>query len=221
MARDLLDDCDAFLLDVDGTLVDSNYHHVLAWQRAFRAHGRNVPSAEIHRWIGMGGDVLVPTIAGEEFEREHGNSARSIWREVYDSRLSEVAALPGADDLVRALAGTGRPVVLASSAPRQHIEHYLDLLDVRDVVAGWTTSDDVSTTKPAPDLLAVARDRVDSTQPVAIGDSPWDCRAAQHLGVTCIAVQTGGFTTDQLREAGAAAVYPTLEALTKAVRRSA
>jgi HAD superfamily hydrolase (TIGR01549 family) len=218
---ELLADCDAILLDVDGTLVDSNYHHVLAWQRAFRANGLNVPSARIHSLIGMGGDMLVPEVAGEEFDRDHGDSARTIWREVFDSRLSEVAALPGADDLVRALADTGRPVVLASSAPREHIEHYLDLLDVRDLVTGWTTSDDVSTTKPAPDLLAVARDRVDSTQPVAIGDSPWDCRAAQQLEVTSIAVQTGGFTIDQLHEAGAAEVYPTLEALTDAVRREA
>lgn len=221
MTAALIDACDAYLLDVDGTLVDSNYHHVLAWQRAFRAHGLVVPTAQIHSWVGMGGDLLVPTVAGEEFEAEHGDSTRAAWREVFDARLDEVVTLPGASGLVRALADTGRPVVLASSAPRPHIERYLRQLDVAEAVAAWTTSEDVATTKPAPDLLVVATDRVGAQRPLVIGDSPWDCRAAQHADLPCAAVRAGGFTTDQLRASGAAAVYSTLVDLTAAVRRSA
>lgn len=217
VTRDVLGPADAFLLDVDGTLVDSNYQHVLAWQRAFRANGLDVPSAAIHSWIGMGGDQLVRAVAGDEFEQRHGESVRAAWREAYDSRIDEVGAMPGAKDLVLALAGTGRPVTLASSAPRPHIERYVDMLDVRDIVAGWTTSEDVKTTKPAPDLLAFAADREHARRPVAIGDSPWDCLAAQHANVTGVAVKTGGFTVEQLRAAGASAVYTSLQSLTMGI----
>jgi HAD superfamily hydrolase (TIGR01549 family) len=127
-------------------------------------------------------------------------------------------ALPGAADLVHALADTGRPVVLASSAPEAHIKRYLDQLDVRSSVAAWTTADDVDTTKPAPDLLAVARDRVGGRRPLAIGDSPWDCRAAEQLDIPSVAVRTGGFAAAELRSAGATAVFESLDELTAAVR---
>jgi beta-phosphoglucomutase-like phosphatase (HAD superfamily) len=216
VTHDVLADSDAFLLDVDGTLMDSNYHHVLAWQRAFHAHGLDLATADVHAWIGMGGDQLVPTVAGEEFEHEHGDDVRAAWREGFDARIEEVLPLVGARALVEALVGTGRPVVLASSAPKPHIDRYLDLLGVRDLVAGWTTADDVETTKPAPDLLSAAAQRVQAKRPVVIGDSPWDCRAAQHADISCVGVGTGGFTTDQLRSSGAAAVYRTLDSLAQA-----
>ncbi len=202
------------VLDIDGTLVDTNYQHALAWYRAFRRYDLLLPIWRIHRSIGMGGDQLVPALAGEDWEAEHGDDVRAAEGDCYSELIAEVEPLPGARDLIRRLKDEGHAVVLASSAKSDEVDHYLDLLDARDLADAWTTSDDVEVTKPAPDLVKAALDKVDgSTGAVMLGDSTFDCEAAARADVETIAVLTGGFSREELLQAGAVAVFDSLESL--------
>jgi HAD superfamily hydrolase (TIGR01549 family) len=203
----------AALLDVDGTLVDSNYQHVLAWQRAFREHGVVPGNWRIHRHIGMGGDNLVPALAGDDVEKSAGDEIRAAWRRHVEPMLDDVGAVQGAHELLQALKDRGATVVLASSGPAEHVERWLDLLDARSLADAWTTADDADETKPAPDLLAIAMRKVDAGQAVAVGDSTWDCEAAGRLGIASYALRTGGFSREELGAAGATTVYDDLPAL--------
>jgi HAD superfamily hydrolase (TIGR01509 family) len=195
------------ILDIDGTLVDTNYHHAIAWYRAFRQHGELLPIWRIHRHIGMGGDQLVKSLCGEEVEREKGEDIRTAEKALYMALIEEVEPLEGARDLIADLGDRGHAVVLASSAKPDEVEHYLDLLDARDLADGWTTSGDVDATKPEPDLVRAAMDKAGSREAVMVGDSTWDCEAAGRAGIPTVSVLTGGFSEDELREAGAVAVY--------------
>ena len=201
----------AAILDVDGTLVDTNYQHVLAWFRAFRQNGLVVPAWRLHRHVGMGGDQYVAAIAGEDFDAEHGDDVRAAHDALYLATIDEVELLPGALDLLRELKGRGHTVVLASSAKETELDHYLELLDARDVVDDWTSSADVESTKPAPDLVAAAREKAGGGSAVLVGDTPWDIRAAERAGVPTVAVLTGGFAREEL--AGAVAVFDGLPEL--------
>jgi HAD superfamily hydrolase (TIGR01509 family) len=202
------------ILDVDGTLVDTNYHHALAWYRALRRYGVTVPVWSIHRAIGMGGDQLVTEVAGEDVEREHGDDVRAAWTEQADAWLDEISALPGAHALLEAVRGAGFGLVMASSGKPHHIERYAELIEAGDLADAWVSSGDVEQTKPAPDLLQVAMERVGASAAVVVGDSVWDCRAAARLGLPSVAVRTGGFSNEELREAGATSVYASVEELT-------
>ena len=203
----------AAILDIDGTLVDTNYHHAVAWYRAFRQHGHVVPVWRIHRHIGMGGDQLVTALAGERAEHELGDDVRAAEKALYLAMIEEVEPLAGARDLVATLKDRGHRVVLASSAKAGELDHYLDLLDVRDLADAWTSSADVEATKPAPDLVVAALEKVGAESGVMVGDTPWDCKAAAGAGVPTIAVMTGGFSDEELREAGAAVVMESVEEL--------
>ncbi len=200
----------AAILDIDGTLVDTNYHHAVAWYRAFRAHDVTLPVYAIHRHIGMGGDQLVAALAGPDFDRERGDAVRAAQGEEYAGMIGEVAALEGARDLLATLKDRGHAVVLASAAKPEEVEHYLDLLDARELADGWTTAGDVERTKPEPDLVAAAIERAGGGDAVMVGDSTWDCEAAKRIGVPTIGVLTGGFSEQELREAGAACVFTQL-----------
>ncbi len=203
----------AALLDIDGTLVDSNYQHAIAWYRAFRDHGLTLPLWRVHRSIGMGGDQMIGALAGEEWEAEHGEAARESEKGYYSELIGEVQPLPEARRLIETLKSRGHTVVLASSAKAEETEHYLDLLDVRDVVDGWTTSADVEATKPEPDLVKTAAARAGSDRAVMLGDSTWDFVAAGRAGVSGIGLMTGGFSPEELRAAGAAVVFESLAEL--------
>jgi HAD superfamily hydrolase (TIGR01549 family) len=204
---------DVLLLDVDGTLVDTNYHHALAWFRAFRRSDITVPVWRIHRAIGMGGDQLVAAVAGERVEAEHGDGIRAAWAEEVAPLLDEVCPLSGAQELLTAAVDRGFVVALASSGKPEHVERYLDLLGARQLARAWTTSEDVSATKPAPDLLQAALAKVGGGRAVVVGDTVWDCAAAGRLGLPAVAVRTGGFSADELTESGAAAVFDDLGGL--------
>ena len=195
------------ILDVDGTLVDTNYQHAIAWYRALRSRGAMLPLWRIHRHIGMGGDQIVSALAGDEFEAEHGDAVREAEAERYKDLIGEVQPLPGARDLVIALKAQGHSVVLASSAKAEEVEHYVDLLEAREVADSWTTSADVEATKPAPDLVESALKRGNGNGAVMVGDSTFDCEAAGRTGVPTIGVLTGGFSEQELRDAGAASVF--------------
>jgi HAD superfamily hydrolase (TIGR01549 family) len=207
----------AAILDVDGTLVDTNYQHALAWYRAFRRHGEVLPIWRIHRHIGMGGDHLVPALCGEDVENEKGDDIRDAEKGFYGELLDEVEALHGASELIVDLKERGHAVVLASSAKADEVEHYLDLLDARRLADGWTTAADVDATKPEPDLVVMAREKVGGGAGVMIGDSTWDCEAAKRAGVETIAVLTGGFSEQELLDAGAACVYESIDELRRSL----
>ncbi len=169
----------------------------------------------IHRHIGMGGDQMVAALTDERVEREQGDQIRDAEKQQYMKLIGEVQPMKGSRELIEQLRGRGHRVVLASSAKQDEVDHYLDLLDARELADGWTTSADVEATKPAPDLVQSALARVDA-QPddaVMVGDTPWDIRAAAQTDVPTIAVRTGGFGADELREAGAAALFESVAEL--------
>jgi HAD superfamily hydrolase (TIGR01549 family) len=203
----------AAILDIDGTLVDSNYQHTIAWYRAFHQHGHVLPIWRIHRHVGMGGDQLVASLCGEAVEDEQGDDIRAAEKALYFALIDEVEPLEGARDLIVDLKRRGRRVVLASSAKPEEIEHYLDLLDARGLADAWTSSGDVEATKPAPDLVEAAVERVGGGAAVMVGDSTWDCKAADRAGVQTLAVLTGGFSERELRDSGAVAVFTSIEEL--------
>jgi HAD superfamily hydrolase (TIGR01549 family) len=201
------------LFDVDGTLVDTNYHHSLAWFRAFRRQSLTVPLWRIHRAIGMGGDQLVAAVGGEQAEAEHGDDVRAAWAEEFQRMLDEVTVLEGAHRALADVVAHGFQLVLASSSPPEHIEHYLDLLEARGLADAWTSAADVSQTKPAPELLEVALERVDGQRAVVVGDSRWDCIAAGRIGLPAVALLTGGICAQELIDSGASTVYENLDQL--------
>ncbi len=204
------------VLDIDGTLVDTNYQHAIAWHRALRDRGYVVQLWEIHRHIGMGGDQIVTALIGEEAERSDGDSIREKEGEAYGELIGEVQAMHGASELLRELREDGMKTILASSAKAEEAEHYLDLLDARDLVEGWTTSADVERTKPDPDLVNVAIEKVGCEgAAVMVGDSTWDVKAAEAAGIPTLAVLTGGFSEEELRGAGAAEVFESIGELRK------
>ena len=198
------------MLDLDGTLVDANYQHAFAWYRAFRRHDIAVPMWRVHRHIGMGGDQIVEAIAGEDVERRLGDALREASAEEFARLRDECEPLEGAADLVRELKRRDLAVVLASSAKEQEVDHYLDLLDARELVDGWTTSADVERTKPEPDLVRAALEQLGTEDAVMVGDTPWDVQAAEKAGVPTVAVLTGGFSESELTDAGAVAVFSSI-----------
>jgi HAD superfamily hydrolase (TIGR01549 family) len=199
----------AVILDVDGTLVDTNYQHALAWYMAFREHDVVVAVWRIHRHLGMGGDQIVAALAGEQVEAELGDDLRAAHDALYLASIQTVSAFESARELLRDLAAAGARVILASSAKPREIEHYVDLLSAREIVEGWTTAEDVQRTKPNPDLVLAALERLGEGREdaVMVGDTPWDVEAARRAGGPTVAVLTGGFSVAELEDAGAVAVH--------------
>jgi HAD superfamily hydrolase (TIGR01509 family) len=203
----------AAILDIDGTLIDSVYQRALAWHRAFRLHGHHVPAWRVHRSIGMGGDELIGALLGEEIRERQGEAIKAAEKGLYAALLDEVAPLPGAHELLQDLRDRGNRTVLASSARPDEVDHYIDLLEARDLVDAWTTGGDVEHAKPEPDLVVAALEKVGGGPAVMIGDSTWDCEAAGRVGVRSIGVLTGGFCRSELISAGAELVYESLDEL--------
>jgi HAD superfamily hydrolase (TIGR01509 family) len=208
------------ILDIDGTLVETNYHHAIAWYRAFTQHGVELPVWRVHRAIGMGGDQLIKELAGADVEEEKGDDIRAAEKALYMAMIHEVRPLPDARRLIEVLKERGHTVVLASSAKEDEVEHYLDLLDARDLADDWTTSADVENTKPDPDLVQTALDKAGGGDAVMIGDSIWDVKAAKRAGIPTIAIRTGGFGHDELVEAGAACIFDSIHDLLESLAQT-
>lgn len=204
----------AALFDIDGTLVDSTYHHALAWHRAFVRVGEIPPMWRIHRAIGMGGDKLVAHVAGDEVEERSGDDLRDSWRQEYLGIRSEVRPLQGAVELARRLSADGFRLALASSGDPQFAQESIDLLGIGDLVDVLTTSDDVDGSKPEPDLVDLTLERLGEVErAVFVGDTPYDVEAARRAGLGCLTVLTGGFGRSELDEAGALVVAESLAEL--------
>jgi HAD superfamily hydrolase (TIGR01509 family) len=199
------------ILDVDGTLVDTNYHHALAWHRALHAHDHPIQMWKVHRHIGMGGDQILDALIGKRAAADQGDSIRAAEAEAYGELIDEVEPMEGARNLIERLRRDGSTVILASSAKQEEVDHYLDLLDARELVDGWTTSADVENTKPDPDLVNAALEKAGGGEPaVMVGDSVWDVKAAKAAGIPTMAVLTGGFSEAELRDAGATQVVESI-----------
>jgi HAD superfamily hydrolase (TIGR01509 family) len=203
----------AAILDVDGTLVDTNYQHALCWYRAFREHGIVLPVWRLHRHVGMGGDKFVEAVAGKRPEEELGDELRERCERLFDDLIDEVAPPDGARNLIVDLKRRGTQVVLASSAVEKHVDHFLDLLDARELADAWTTKDDVEQSKPEPDLVRAALDKAGTDDAVMIGDTPWDVEAARKAGLDTFCLLTGGFSQQELRDAGAVEVFESIQDL--------
>lgn len=206
----------AVLFDIDGTLVDSNDMHVLAWEEAFAGIGAGFDRRTIHDQIGKGTDMLVPTLlpdADEGTQEKLGDAHGDVFKARF---LREVRPFPGAHDLLARVRAEGQTVVLASSASAPELEHYLDLLDARDLVTATTSADDVENSKPAPDIFASALGKVAPLSPreaIVVGDTPYDIEAAGKCGIAAIGVRSGKFPDEALLGAGAVALYDDVAAL--------
>jgi phosphoglycolate phosphatase-like HAD superfamily hydrolase len=197
----------ACLLDVDGTLVDSTYIHAVCWAVALRSQSIDIPTARVHRLIGMNGPRLLEELLGKEAAEAMLEPVGSEHDRLFLETRDRVAPLPGARRLLQELAGRGVTSVLVSSASEDEVKLWLDLLDARDLVAGWTSSDDTERSKPDPEPVATARRIGGRDDAVVIGDAPWDCRSASAASLPAVGVLTGGFAATELKAAGAAAVY--------------
>lgn len=206
----------AVLFDIDGTLVDSNDYHVEAWQEVFRNLGATFDDQTVHDQIGKGTDMLVPTLlpdmdeaAQEKLGEAHGTAFKGRF-------LDKVKPFPGAHNLLARVKAAGAQVALASSASTGELDHYLDLLDARDLVAVTTTSDDVENTKPAPDIFATALKKLaplKADEVIVVGDTPYDIEAAGKCGIAAVGLRSGKFTDATLLGAGAVALYDDVTAL--------
>ena len=206
----------AVLFDIDGTLVDSNDFHVAAWKQAFREAGHTIDADAIKGQIGKGADMLVPALipeADEAAQDRLGKAHGSIFKARY---LESVVLFPQAHELLRHTSDRGQKVILASSASKEELDHYINLLNASDLVDAGTSSDDVENTKPAPDIFSTALKKVGGIEPeeaIVVGDTPYDVEAAAKCGVAAVGLLSGGFPEEALRSAGAVAIYADVAAL--------
>lgn len=192
------------LFDVDGTLVDTNYLHVVAWWQAFRSQGHDVAMTDLHRTVGQGSDQFVSTLLGRDDDR-----VRDAHADFYGAWKHRLAAFDGAADLLRATKKAGLAVVLATSASEAEAGHLIAAIDADDVIDVVTTSADVDASKPDPDIVhkALQKAGLHAADAVFVGDTVWDVKAAGRAGLRCVGVLTGGISEAELAEAGAVAVY--------------
>ena len=205
----------AILFDIDGTLVDSNEHHVSAWQQAFRRHGFELDRQAIHDQVGKGGDNLVPSLvpdAPEDVREALDHAHGEIYKRDY---IGRVQPFPGARELLLKAKDAGKAVVLASSASQLELDHYVRLLDAGKIIDAATSNDDVEHSKPCPDIFeqAVSKAGVAPSEAIVVGDTPYDVLAARRSGVDSIAVRSGGFAEQQLSGCGPLAIYDDVAAL--------
>ena len=196
----------AVVFDIDGTLVDTNYLHAMAWRRAFVDHGFDVPTARVHRMVGAASEVLLDELLPDGGD---GDAVKDAWSRHFEALKPEIRPLPGATDLLRAVAGRGLLVLLASSSQPDDVEAIVTPLGADDVISAITHAGDVDQAKPEPDVFTTALEKagVASDRAVVVGDSPWDVEAARRAGLDTLGVLTGGFTRHDLESAGAVTVY--------------
>lgn len=207
----------AVLLDVDGTLIDSNWLHTLAWARALRRFDEDVPMHRIHPLIGMGGGQLVRELVGRDLD-----GAGDAHQEEYDALRPDLRLLPGGRDLVRAVHEAGARPVLATSSSPEALAPALQLLDAEKWLDEVTDAGDVEQAKPSPDIFVAALDRagVPAQRTVAVGDTVWDIKSARAAGVAAIGLLSGGWRGSELVAEGAAEVYEDAAALAADVEGS-
>jgi HAD superfamily hydrolase (TIGR01549 family) len=200
----------AAIFDLDGTLVDSNEFHVLAWQETLRHFGKEIPLERLREQVGKGGDQYLPVFLDEREMRDFGEKADKFHGDVFKKKyLSQVKPFPKVRELFERLRADGKKIALASSGKDPEIRHYQKLLGIEQLVDCMTTSDHVVHSKPYADVFITALNllKLPANEAVAIGDTPYDVEAAKKIELPVIAVLCGGFSEDALRDEGAVAIY--------------
>jgi HAD superfamily hydrolase (TIGR01509 family) len=201
------------VLDVDGTLMDTNYLHTEAWARAFEEAGYRVPREKLHKQVGKGAELLIHEFVDDDDAVE---KIQNLHTEFYAGFQKFGHPLPGAKELISSLKDRGYGVWFVTSAKDEELEHHMQELEAEDNIAGVVNSSSVDNAKPAPDIFeeALRRAGVTADETVALGDARWDVEAAKAAGIRTVAVLSGGaFHTQDLEEAGAVAVYEDCAAL--------
>jgi HAD superfamily hydrolase (TIGR01549 family) len=200
----------AAIFDLDGTLVDSNELHVLAWQETFRHFGKEIPIERLREQIGKGGDQYLPVFLNERELRESGKEADKLHGEIFKKKyLPQVRPFPRVRELFERLRADGKKIALASSGKEDEVRHYEKLLGIEKMVDSMTTSDQVAHSKPCADVFIAALNLL-SLRPdeaIAIGDTPYDVEAAKKIELPVIGVLCGGFSEEILRDEGAVAIF--------------
>ena len=208
---------DTVVLDIDGTLIDSVYAHVWSWREAFRVVGVHVPTWQVHRAIGMGGDRLVGEVTSEAVEASVGEHVRKVQSDLYQDLSVQLTPTPGATALLEQLKTRGLQVVLATSGSRDEAEKAVATLEARRWIDGLVTGDDTAATKPDTEPIRRAVDSVHGRAGLVVGDATWDMEAARRTGYAAVGVLTGGIAESELRTAGAAEVHRDPAALLSAL----
>lgn len=201
----------AVLFDVDGTLIDSNKLHAVAWRETFLEFGIDLPLERIWAQIGKGGDNLIPALLPQELVEQRQDEIEAYRVELFKrDYMPRVVPFPHVRDLFERLVAEGKKIVLASSAKGEEVAYHLNVIGAEDLVTATTSADDAEHSKPSPEIFAAALSKVKPLGPseaVVVGDSPYDVQAAKKLGIKVIGVRSGGFPDDVLREAGADELY--------------
>lgn len=198
------------IFDLDGTLVDSNELHVLAWQETFRHFGKEIPLERLREQIGKGGDQYLPVFLTEREMQEFGEKADKYRGEVFKKKyLSQVKPFPKVRELFERLRADGRKIALASSGKDDEVHHYEKLLGIRGMVDCMTTADQVAHSKPKADVFIAALNllALAASEAIAIGDTPYDIEGAKKVELPVIGVLCGGFSEQVLRDEGALAIF--------------
>lgn len=212
----------AVLLDIDGTLVDSNDAHAHAWVKSFAAHGRRVEFSRVRPLIGKGGDKLLAEVAGVDAESDEGKRLSDDRREIFEREfLPGLSATRGARRLLERLSSDGLTLAIATSAQEAEVEGLLKVAQVNDLIHVASSSDDAEQSKPDPDIIEAALEKAgcDAAETIMIGDTPYDIEAASRAGVVSIVFRCGGWWPDE-RLAGAVAIYDDPEDLLQNFDRS-
>ena len=213
----------AVCFDIDGTLVDSNEFHVMAWDEAIKDCGRWSAREAIREQIGKGADMLLPSLFGDLGQSEAIAIAKRH-RDIFGTRfLKQVEPFKHAADLISLLHDKGKRVVLASSADSSEVDYYVQLLEIGSLLSGTTSADDVKHSKPAGDIFSSALGKlfpISADDVLAVGDTPYDIIAASQCGIRTIALRSGGFPDSTLSEAGAFAIYGSVNQLFQEFSRS-
>jgi HAD superfamily hydrolase (TIGR01509 family) len=201
----------AAIFDIDGTLVDSVDLHAKAWQEAFAKYGREIAFDDVRQQIGKGGDQLLPVFLTREQQEKYGKKLEDYRGQLFKEKyVPLVKPFPRVRELLQRVKQDGKQIALASSAKSDEIETYKRIANIEDLVEEQASSEDAERSKPHPDIFQAALDRLRNVSPseaVTIGDSPYDCIAAGKLKILSIGVLSGGFPEEQLRAAGASAIY--------------
>jgi HAD superfamily hydrolase (TIGR01549 family) len=201
----------AAIFDLDGTLVDSNELHVLAWQETFRHFGKEIPLERLREQIGKGGDQYLPEFLTEKEMREFGEQADKYRGEVFKKKyLPQVRAFPKVRELFERVRSDGKKIALASSGKDSEVNHYEKLIGIDGLSDSMTSADQVAHSKPRSDVFLAALRTLGSWPPeeaIAIGDTPYDVQAAKKIDLPIIGFLCGGFSEDVLRDAGAIAIF--------------
>lgn len=205
----------AVLFDVDGTLVDSSYIHTLAWWRAFRQAGYDVPMASIHRSVGMGGDRILDSLLPSDRDTSEDSTIMTSHAAVFATYWPALRPLDGAKELLAQCHESGLAVALASSARDRDLQALRSTIGADAFIDAATSSSDAEESKPAPDILVAALKAVgvQASDSVYVGDAVWDIYAAGKLDIPAIGLTCGGTSEAELRDAGAVEIYESPRAL--------